>query len=102
MLGWLAAAPRTRRGARRLDDATSTTDLLRTRSLLPALLTVHLFIILTPDAGPRRSAHDVLLLLFPRSLLSGLLLRLPLLPSHLHARQMLAVLVPEDVSGRVT
>ena len=87
-----------------VDDEPSTTDLLSTRPLLPALrVPVRVLVVGRPDAGPRRPPDDVpiLLLLLPRSLLSGLLLRFSFFPSNLNTGQVLAVLVPKNIPGSV-
>ena len=91
-----ASVPRTRD----LDDANlDNRSLLSTRPLLPTtFFPVRVLIIISPDARARRPPDDVLLLLFPRPLL----LLLSFFPSHLHARQVLAVLVAEDVARGVT
>ena len=89
MLSCTACSTRTRP-----QTQTSTTYLLRTRPLLPAHVAIHFLIVLTPDARARRPPDNIFFLLFPRPLL----LLLAFFPSDLHARQVLAVLVAEDVA----
>ena len=77
-------------------DTDEHTNLLRTRAL-PALVAIHFLIVLTPDARARRPPDNIFFLLFPRPLL----LLLAFFPSNLNPSQVLAVLVPEDVSGSI-
>ena len=99
MLGWAGADPaRDATADANLDNR----SLLDARTLLPTCFPIGIDVVVRPHSRAGTSTHDVLLLLlFPRSLLSGLLLRLPFFPSNLNTGQVLAVLVPEDVARSI-